>query len=109
MAQEAVKKCLDRFIQAVRARTAAVYGLAPRDIILLKDCPFHLEAPLDYQTIKIRCVIDKIAPEDIRLCAEFNLGRGQNFVRLIALKQRGEKGYNIFRVDDLVNGEGPHI
>jgi len=104
MPQEAVKQRLDRFIDSVRRDLVRVHG-DDLSVIVIRDkkCPFHLEASLDYQTLKIRCVLDKVTPEDVRLCREFGLGRHQNFVRKIALKRRGESGYKTFNIENLVN------
>ena len=110
MPQEAVKKRFEFFVDSVRRDLRRIHGEDLR-VIIIKDktCPFHLEASLDYQTLKIRCVLGRPKPEDVRLCLAFRLGRHQNFVRQIAYKNRGERGYKTILVDNLVNGEVPHL
>jgi len=104
MPVDAIKQRLDRFVFAVRKDLKRVHGEKSKVILLRdRDCPYHLEAPLDYQTLKIRCVIDKITQEDIRLCREYKFGGQQAFVRLIAIKKKGERGYKMHPLENLVN------
>lgn len=105
------KQRLDRFIDRVVADLARTHGKDPDDIIVIrnKNCPWHIECVLDYQTIKIRCVIDKIALEEVRRCVRFPLGSHQNFVRQIAFKTHGEYGYKMYNLENLVNEEFPHL
>jgi hypothetical protein len=101
----AIKKRFDKFIETVCNDLHRVHGKDCNVIIIRdKNCPYHIECPLDYQTIKIRCVLDKIAKEDILLCENYSLGRHQNFVRKIAVKTYAARGYEIFDIETLSRG-----